>query len=106
MTTPPWMTKANRLRQQNRRAHQQEARTAQTLGGKVQGGSGSSWRAPRDVKTSDSLVECKYTDGTTYTINALDWLRYRKDALLNGREPELLIEFPRLNLRLRITEDE
>lgn len=101
---PSWMGKASKLRRQNARSAAQERDVAQSLGGRVQGGSGSSWRAPRDVKTPDELIECKYTDGGRYSLSAIAWNEYKKDALQAGKEAAMIIEFSQFGLKLKVVE--
>lgn len=98
------MTKRGSLKRQNRRSSSQEKEVAQELGGRVQAGSGSSWRAPRDVRTPAELVELKYTDKKTFVLDARAWQHYAQDATIHGREPVMIIDFEAYNLRLKITE--
>ena|ERR1700738_2254502 len=101
---PTWMSGHSRLSNQNKRSTKQEKEVAKQNGGRVQAGSGNTWKNPRDVKTPEKLIECKYTDGARYSLSAIAWNDYKKTALQAGREPELIIEFSNYKLNLRVTE--
>lgn len=77
---------------------------ARAEGGRIQAGSGSSRRAPQDVKSDDSLSQVKYTDAQGYRLTASEWEHVRRDALRHGREAAMIIEFTRTGRRLKITE--
>jgi hypothetical protein len=103
---PPWF---DRRKQQNRRSRTQEKRRAQEIGGRVQPGSGSSRRAPQDVrqKLNDQdegrLEQIKYTDKDRITIKVDDLIRLYEDALLHGRDSTYLVDFDNHGIRIAIT---
>ena len=84
---------------------------AKETGGKVQPGSGSSWRAPEDVRgpldeSGDGyLDQHKFTDSGSFRITAKEWRKIRANARRAGREPRLIIEFPEHGIKLTVTED-
>lgn len=104
MSEPAWWGGKAARKRQNGRSRRQERKVARDLGGRVQAGSGSSWRARQDVKTDDEMVQVKYTDKDSFTLRAKEWEGIVADALKNGREPAMIVEFPHRHLRLRITE--
>lgn len=103
---PPWLSDAERKRRQNRQSAAQEARRATETGGRRQPGSGSSYRAPQDVKHEHYLEQTKYTDADSFSIKVDEWEQIKADAARSGREPLLFIEFRKRMLKLVITEEE
>lgn len=101
---PPWWEESRR-KQNNRDSKTQELRRARQVGGRVQAGSGSSWRAPNDVMTGDALEELKFTQKDSYRIRVVDWLRHRGNARRAGVEPTLIIDFPTHRIRLVVREE-
>lgn len=101
---PSWWGDAADKRTQNRRSRTKESRVARETGGRQTPGSGSSWRAPGDIKTDDDLIEHKYTDGASFRLTVEDWEQARTDALRSGREPAMIVELTRVGRRLLITE--
>lgn len=103
---PAWLTdegqRKARLRRQNARSAAQEASLASDLGGRVQGGSGSSWRARGDVRTDGEIVEAKYTDRDSYSLKVSTWKKIVKAAHATGREPVMVIEFSAHGLTLEV----
>lgn len=96
----------------NRRSARQEKRHAERTGGKVQPGSGSSYRAPEDVRgpldgnDEGFLDQLKQYATGRITLTAAEWLKLRKNARQVGREPRMIIEFPEQEIALVITETE
>jgi hypothetical protein len=78
-----------------KRSRKQEKRVAKELGGQVQPGSGSSWRAKSDVRALGKVrVECKYTGASFYALKAIDISKIQEEALLGGLEQwAMQIEF-------------
>jgi hypothetical protein len=103
---PAWFTDKATKQRQNRRSSAQEKRVAKEVGGRQVVGSGSSWRAPGDVKSDTHLIEHKFTDAASFRLTVKDWRQARKDATVVGREPAMIIEFPEAGLRLVVTEME
>lgn len=101
---PAWWGEAADKRVQNRRSAQKERKVAKETGGRVQAGSGSSWRAPQDVVTDEEMIQHKYTDAKGYRLTVEEWEVVRRDALQAGREPAMIVEFTRTGRRLLITE--
>lgn len=102
MTVPAWFSDGQDRPAQNKRSRKQERERAKETGGKVQSGSGSSWRARGDVRTDEALEQLKYTDAASYSLKVSEWEQIERDALSQGREPTLIIEFARHGLRLKI----
>lgn len=111
---PPWMedNSKNRRKSVNRRSQKQEKEHAQRTGGKVQAGSGSSWRAPEDVRGpldeegGGFLDQLKSYATGRYRLDANEWIKFRRNAHKDGREPRLIVEFPEHGVRLVITEED
>lgn len=96
---PRWF--GNKRKVNNARSKKQEKDRAQEIGGKAQVGSGSSWRAPQDVRGVDVLEQLKFTDGRTITIDGdRDVRKVFRDGLRSGRGACLVIEFKRYGLRI------
>jgi hypothetical protein len=102
---PSWLNNSkDKLKKQNRRSNRQERARAREVGGRVQAGSGSSWRAAGDVKTEDFLEEMKWTDNKSYGLKVSEWNAIKRKAQSQGRQPRLVIEFPQEGLRLIVEE--
>lgn len=99
---PAWFHKDREKR--NKRSGRQERQVAKDVGGKVQPGSGSSWRARQDVKGDDDLIQVKFTDKAAFLLKAAEWEQVRTDALKCGREPAMIVELTQTGRRLLITE--
>jgi hypothetical protein len=102
---PKWWDSKHKLKEQNRRSKKQEEKRAKQQGGKRQSGSGSSYRAPQDVRTPDYLEQLKYTDAVSFSIKVKEWLNLRRDALNTGRAPRMVIDFEKHGVRLIIIEE-
>lgn len=100
----------NKRRSVNRRSQKQEREHAQRTGGRVQAGSGSSWRAREDVRGplgedgEGYLDQLKQYETGSFRITAKEWRKLRKHARQEGREPRLIIEFPREGITLVVVE--
>lgn len=104
MSLPAWWDKAER-RDRNARSKKQEKKIARRTGGRVQAGSGSSWRRPQDVVEEGHVVQAKFTDKPSFTISMKEWAGIRKDAYALGRSPKMEIEFQKHKVKLVITEE-
>jgi hypothetical protein len=100
-TLPPWW--GRHREKQNARSRRQERRHAAERGGKVQPGSGSSWRAKGDVRLVETLDELKYTDAASFRLTVATWNKIERAAHQSGREPRLIIEFSGHDLVLEVT---
>lgn len=87
----------------NRRSRRQEKRIAKESGSRVQAGSGSSWRAPQDIKGDEHLTQVKFTDRASYRLAAAELDAVLRDALQAGRDPRMILEF--VSFGLRVTMD-
>lgn len=93
MALPKWWTGKQTLRNQNRSSATQERARAEEVGGRVQSGSGSSWRAPQDVVAPEYLEQLKETNGKGFTILRDECAGLLADALRSGREPRMVVDF-------------
>lgn len=103
MALPSWW--GNEGKVQNARSKKQENLRAKQTGGKVQAGSGTSWRAPGDVKNAEFLEEMKFTDKDSFALKVETWKKIKRQAAVTGREPKMVIDFPQYDLRLIVTEE-
>jgi hypothetical protein len=87
-----------------RRSKLQEQRIAGDIGGRVQAGSGTSWRAKSDVrKMGDLRVEAKFTSKVEYTLKLDDWEKIWEEAVGGGLEtPVMQIEYTRTMTSYRL----
>lgn len=74
------------------RSRKQEERIAQEFGGRRVPGSGAFWHRKGDVAAGDYLLELKRTDAASFRITRLVWEKIRKEALLSGRMPAMVLE--------------
>jgi len=82
------------LRQDHkRRSKLQEARTAKDFRGRVTPASGSQWHSKGDVKTKNWLIECKTTTKQSYSLKVQTWHKIWKEAMSEGRDPLMVIDF-------------
>lgn len=95
---PTWF--GGRRQKQNKRSQKQEKKRAEELGGKTQAGSGSSWRAPQDIKANGILEQLKFTDKPTATVDVRHLRQLLDDAERAGRAPQYTIDFERYGIRL------
>lgn len=105
---PAWFGDRAERKRRNARTRKQEREHAKNSGGKAQPGSGSSWRAPGDVRTEETLDELKWTQSASYSLKHREWRSVVKKAHLLGREPRMFIDFKNIagktHTRLMIVE--
>lgn len=97
------MSEKGKKRAQNAASRAQEHRHARKVGGKVQAGSGSSWRAKGDVKSSEFMDELKFTSRSSFSITNTIINKLLRAAGQSGREPRLIIDFQSLGVRAVVT---
>jgi hypothetical protein len=87
-----------------RRSKLQEKRIAGDIGGRVQAGSGTSWRAKSDVrKMGDLRVEAKFTSKIEYKLKLDDWVKIWEEAVGGGLEtPVMQIEYTGAKYKLAV----
>lgn len=74
----------------NRKSKKQEERTAQRYKGSRNAGSGSGWLRKNDVRSSDFLIENKFTNNTkSYTLKFVDLKELESRAIMEDRMPVL-----------------
>ena len=94
-----------------------EKRLAKATGGSTIAASGAFWNRKGDVRTSDLLIEHKWTGKKSFTLSASVLEKINTEALLDGRIPILgihlnghnyviLDEEDFLDLRRRLTQEE
>lgn len=103
---PSWWAGKAVGRRQNARSRAQEREHAKRTGGRVQPGSGSSYRAKEDVKTPDHLDQLKYTDAASFTIRAAELSKLFRNAVADGREGRMIVRFEGRDLTVVIAQHE
>ena len=98
---PSWLGSGKAKKQkQNRRSAAHERRLAEEVGGKVQTGSGNTWKAPQDVRSDTHLIQHKYTDQRSYSVTVKTLEGLVRDAERSGREAALVLDFEAAGLRV------
>jgi hypothetical protein len=77
---------------QQKLSDRQEKRLASSFGGRVNPGSGSSWRRRQDVRTDKFLIEAKRTGKTQITVKASDWKQLLHHALTEDKVPVMALD--------------
>ncbi len=70
----------------------QEKRMAESIGGRVQPGSGSSMYAKADVKHRTYLIECKRTDKKSISVKGAWLKKITEEAFAKEKTPALHLE--------------
>ena len=76
----------------NKRSKKQEERTAEKYNGSRNVMSGAGWVRKNDVRTIDLLVENKFTDKKSYSIQSQDMVKLARTAILEDRIPVLQVD--------------
>ena len=76
----------------NRRSKKQEERTAEKYKGSRNVMSGAGWVRKNDVRTIDLLVENKFTDKKSYSIQSQEMVKLARTAILEDRIPVLQVD--------------
>ncbi len=82
-----------------------EVRLAKEIGGQRSAGSGSFWSRKGDVRSSDLLIEHKWTGKASFTVKATVLEKIVKEAILDSRTPVLGISLNNENYVV-LTEDD
>lgn len=85
-------------------SQKQEKDWAKKTGGQRRPGSGNKTRAPQDNRTKKYLDQLKATKSSSISIGLSEWKKLQRDALIEGREPRMVIYFAREGISLQITE--
>jgi len=72
-----------------RKSRKHEDRLAKAVGGQRNAASGAFWSRKGDVRSSDLLIEHKWTGKTQFTVKAKELEKIVKEAILDGRTPVL-----------------
>lgn len=106
MALPSWWSPAGERKDRNKRSARQEREHAKAHGGRVQRGSGSSWRAPQDVVLPERMDQLKFTDKQSFVIKVSELQQILRDAVNAGRDPALIVEFTTAGIRLTASIEE
>ena len=82
-----------------------EVRLAKEIGGQRSAGSGSFWSRKGDVRSSDLLIEHKWTGKASFTVKATVLEKIVKEAILDSRTPVLGFSLNNENY-VMLTEDD
>ena len=82
-----------------------EARLAKVFDGKRTAASGAFWNRKGDVRSSDYLIEHKWTGKTSFTVKAAVLEKIVKEAILDSRTPVLGFSLNNENY-VMLTEDD
>ena len=74
------------------KSRRQENETAKAIGGLPTPASGAFWHRKGDVRSKEYLLEAKYTDKKSISVNKAVWEKIRREALLDGRTPGLVLQ--------------
>lgn len=88
-----------------RESKKHEARLAKVIGGTRNAVSGAFWNRKGDVRSTDLLIEHKWTSKASITVKAAVLEKIVKEAILDGRMPLLGISLNNENYIL-LTEDD
>jgi hypothetical protein len=69
-----------------------EKNDAKTIKGKVVRGSGSRWYNPGDARSDNFLVESKYTEKGSYSLNKKKLDKLYREALMTYKIPLFMVQ--------------
>ena len=88
-----------------KQSRKHEDRLAKKLGGKRTAGSGAFWSRKGDVRTTDWLVEHKWTGKASFSLKATVLEKIVNEAILDSRMPVLGISLNVQNYCLVLEDD-
>lgn len=95
MSVPKWMNKKETTRGFSQK---REKKFAKKYGAKLTPNSGARWHSKGDLTTETHLIEVKSTAKNQMVIHK-DWLeKIRAEALKDGKDPILVIDFGDITL--------
>ena len=89
--------------QKQSQAH--EKRLAKTWGGTTNAASGAFWSRKGDVRTTEELIEHKWTGKLQFTIKSKELKKITREAILDGRRPIFGIHLDGANYVLLLEDD-
>jgi hypothetical protein len=101
---PGWLSGTGGRKTNNRKSREYERRLARDTGGRTSAGSGSSWRAPEDVRSDTHLIQHKFTGKRSFILTVTELERVFTNARRAGREGAIVIDFESVGLRVTVTE--
>jgi hypothetical protein len=87
------------------KSQKQERTFAKEVGGRTTPASGAFWSRKGDVRTGEFLMELKCTDKGSISISKAVWEKIRREAILDGRTPALVLQIQDRNLVVIDQED-
>ena len=95
MSIPKWMNKKETTRGFSQK---REKNFAKKYGARLTPNSGARWHSKGDLKTEMHLIEIKSTHGNQMVVHK-SWLeKIREEAIKEGKEPILVIDFGDIQL--------
>ena len=88
-----------------KQSRKHEERLAKVVGGQRSAASGAFWSRKGDVRSSDLLIEHKWTGKSQYTIKAKELEKITREAILDGRKPVLGVHLNGENYALMLEDD-
>jgi hypothetical protein len=88
-----------------KQSQKHEARLAKKFDGKRTAASGAFWNRKGDVRSSDLLIEHKWTGKTSFTVKAAVLEKIVNEAILDSRMPVLGISLNNENYILLLEDD-
>jgi len=82
-----------------------EARLAKKFDGQRQAASGAFWNRKGDVRSSDLLIEHKWTGKTSFTVKATVLEKIVNEAILDSRMPVLGVSLNNENYVMLLEDD-
>lgn len=79
----------------NKRSTKQELQIAKDVGGKRQTASGALPYDKLDVSSQEFLIDAKYTDRGSFSINKTQMKQYEMEARKVGKLPAMVVDFGR-----------
>jgi len=82
-----------------------EKNDAKTIDGKRVRGSGNRWYNPGDSRSNDYLVESKFTEKDSYSLNRKKLQKIYKEALLTYKIPLFMVQIKDMEVVIMFKED-
>ena len=82
-----------------------EKSDAELIGGRRVRGSGNKWYAPGDSRSNDYLVESKFTEGKSYSLNYNKLQKIYNEALLTYKIPLFMVKIKDIEVVAMFKED-
>ena len=88
-----------------RQSQKHEKRLAKKIGGKTMAASGAFWSHKGDVRSSDLLIEHKFTGKKSFSVKSEVLKKITREAILDGRMPVLGVHLDGENYVILLEDD-